>query len=363
MFHFIADGIQAYNQAGLFFGALVCLGLGGFILGNSLYWHVHALRATGTVIGVIDKGGIYTPVYRYVLPDGQTHEAKSDTGSSSTSGKETGRTVRLLISAHDPTRAREPGNHWLDVFGLVLIVPGVLLAYTALTSYPVTWKTWVMAALMLVYLAERGRRVLIPKGQRLSIEEWRKQHGLGATTAINPADVKPIETILATPDAQQKLQTQAQGNRKAAPIVALFAVILLCVGIFQVRGIARLESTGLRAPGEVVRLKGESGSGSHSSYSYYAIVRYRTEKNVTVEFKDSVGSNPPSYRTGDKVTVLYLADSPRQNVMIDRGLFWNWAIPAVILLFAAGLAWLFVALLRGKATAQPMGGLVVKTAV
>jgi hypothetical protein len=361
MFNFIADGIQAYNQAGLFLGAMVCLGLGGLILGNSLYWRMHALRAAGTVIGVIDKGGTYVPVYRYTLPDGQSHEAKSDTGSSSARGKETGRIVPLLICAHDPTRAREAGNHWFDVIGLVLLLPGVILAYTALTAYPVTWKTWVMAAIILVYLAERGRGVWIPKGQRLSVEEWRKQHGLGA--AIVPADIKPMEKILATPQAQQALQTQVRGNKMAAPIVAVFAVILLCVGIFQAREIARLESTGLRAPGEVVRLKGESGSGTNSHYSYYAIVRYRTDKNVTVEFKDNVGSNPPSYRPGDKVTVLYLADTPRQNVMIDRGLFWNWAIPAILLLFAAGLWWLFVAVLRNRTTVQPVGGLATEARV
>jgi hypothetical protein len=180
MFDFIADGIQAYNQAGLFLGALVCFGLGGLILGNSLYWRLHALRATGTVIGVIDKGGMYTPVYRYTLADGQTHEAKSDTSSGWARGKETGRAVPLMISAHNPTQAREANSYLLDAIGLVIIAPGVAFAYAALTSYPVTWKTGVMAVVMLVFLAVHGRRVLIPKGQRLSIEEWRKQRGLGA---------------------------------------------------------------------------------------------------------------------------------------------------------------------------------------
>ena len=205
MFDFIADGIQAYNQAGLFLGALVCFGLGGLILGNSLYWRLHALRATGTVIGVIDKGGMYTPVYRYTLADGQTHEAKSDTSSGWTRGKETGRAVPLMISAHNPTQAREANSYLFDAVGLVIIAPGIAFAYTALTSYPVTWKTWVMAAVMLVFLAAHGRRVLIPKGQRLSIAEWRKQRGLGA--AIDPAAIKPIEKILATPEAQQAQQT------------------------------------------------------------------------------------------------------------------------------------------------------------
>jgi hypothetical protein len=211
---------------------------------------------------------------------------------------------------------------------------------------------------MLVFLAAHGRRILIPKGQRLSIAEWRKQRGLGA--AIDPAAIKPIEKILATPEAQQ---TQRQANRMAAPLLAIFAVILLCVGIFQAREIARLQSSGLRAPGAVVRLKAELGSGSDSRYTYYPIVRYRTDKNVTVEFKDNVGSNPPSYRPGDKVTVLYLADSPRQDVIIDRGPFWNWTIPGLLLFFAAGLGGILMLVLRSRASAKPLGGLATEARV
>ena len=63
MFDLIFQGAQAYNQVGFFIGAVVCLGIGGLILGNSLYWRVHALRAQGTVIGVIANGGAYIPVY------------------------------------------------------------------------------------------------------------------------------------------------------------------------------------------------------------------------------------------------------------------------------------------------------------
>jgi hypothetical protein len=88
MFDLIFQGAQAYNQVGFFVGAVVCLGIGGLILGNSFYWRVHALRAQGTVIGVITNGGAYIPVYRYTSADGQSHVAKSDTGSGWVRGKE-----------------------------------------------------------------------------------------------------------------------------------------------------------------------------------------------------------------------------------------------------------------------------------
>jgi hypothetical protein len=213
--------------------------------------------------------------------------------------------------------------------------------------------TWIMAVGMLIYLGFHIRRTLIPKAQRLSVAEWRKQHGLGEAASIDLARVKPIEQLVAGADMEQAALAQSRQSRKAAPIVGVFAVVLLAVGVYQSVKIARLEATGLRAQGEVVRLKGESSSSDHGGYSYYPIVRFRTEKSTRIEFKDSVGSNPPSYRVGDKVTVLYLADNPSQEAIIDRGVFWNWAIPAILFVGAVLLLCLLLAMLR---TARAQSG-------
>jgi hypothetical protein len=349
MFGYFADGLQAYNQVGLFMCALVCLGIGGLILANSLYWHLHARRVAGTVVGVIARNGMYTPVYRYTSPDGQTHEAKSDVSSSAMRGKETGRIVRLMISPHDPSQAQETSSWLLDAIGALLFAVGTFLGYTAITAYPVTWMTWLMAAAMLAYLVEHGRRILIPKAQRPSYAQWRQRRA--AEAAINSAEITPIEQLLTAPETQATLRVQARANRLAAPLVAVFAAVLLVVGVYQARDVARLEASGLRAQGAVVRLKGGS-SGSARQYTYHAIVRFRTDRNEAIEFRDSFGRNPPSYRAGDRVTVLYNADDPRSNVMIDRGPFWNWAIPGLLLLGAALLGWLFVAMIAKRPAEQ-----------
>jgi hypothetical protein len=356
MFDTFTQGIAAFNQVGLFIGALVCLGLGGLLLGSSLYRRLHGLRVTGTVIGVIDNGRTYTPVYRYTLPDGTTHEARSDTGSSAMRGKETGRTVPLMIAAHNPGDAQAANSYVSEVIGIVLIVPGLVLAWVALTAYPVTWMTWLMAAVMLVYLTERGHRVFVPKGARPPLAQWRAARGLDGP--IDPATITPIERIIATPDGQQKLQAQARNARLAVPVLGLFALALLAIGIFQARTIARLEANGLRAPGVVVRLHREWSSGSDSHSTYYPVVRFQTAQNLTVEFKDSVGTNPPSHRVGDKVTVLYGPDDPRRDAVIDRGLM-NWAIPGLLLLVAVLLGWLMVWMRRSSPTSDAIGGLGV----
>jgi hypothetical protein len=344
MFDLFIQGAQAWNQMGFFIGAVVCLGIGGLILGNSVYWRVHALRAQGTVIGVIANGGTYTPVYRYTLADGQSHVAKSDTGSSLVRGKETGRIVPLMISAHNPTQAREAGGYLLDLAGLAFALPGVVFGYTALTAYPITRMTWFMAAAMLLYLGERAWRTIIPRGQRLSIEDWKKLHNIGQAT-LDLSNVKPIETFVSAPEAAQARLKQTQSYKTIVPILAAVAVLLLGIGVFQSMKISRLETQGLRAQGQVVRMNSESRSGS-SGYTYYPVVRFRTAANATVEFKDSVGSNPPTHRAGDKVTVLYLAGDPQRQAIIDRSFVLNWAIPGVVFLFAAGLAMLCVTLRR-----------------
>src|SRR5262245_15951355 len=222
----IADGVQAYNQVGLLLGALICLGIAGLILGSSVYWRLHALRVSGTVIGVLTRNGSYTPVYRYTLPDGQSHEAKSDTSSGWVAGKETGRVVPLMISPHDPSSARE-SNSWLfDIVGIVCVAAGLWLGTIAVTAYPVTMMTWIVAAGLLVYLGERAWRTFIPRGARPSLDEWRRQRGMGAT--IDLGQVKPIEDIVA---GGGQNQAQRQQTRKWAPGVAIFAVVLAALAI------------------------------------------------------------------------------------------------------------------------------------
>jgi hypothetical protein len=62
------------------------------------------------------------------------------------------------------------------------------------------------------------------------------------------------------------------------------------------------------------------------------------------------------------VTVLYLADNP-QEAMVDRGIWWNWAIPGIMVLSAAFLVWLLIAILRGGTplTSRPAAGSPLKT--
>jgi len=345
MFDLIASGIQAFNQVGMFAAATICLAIGGLILGDSLYWRLYALRVTGTVIGVVPNGNTYTPVYRYTGPDGRSHEARSNSGSSSVKGKETGRVVHLMVAPHNPGLACESGAYLFYAIGTAFLVPGIWLGYTALTAYPITWMTWLMAAVFIVHAGERVYRIWKSAGAKLSLAQWR-QH----SAAIDLSTVRPVESLPTTPAPAQ----MSQGNRKfAIPVLGIFAVILTGAGLYNLSFVYALQKSGTRAQGEIVRFVEKSDS--HDSVNYYAVVRFRTADNRMIQFEDQVGSNHPIRRQGDQVPVLYLANSPNRS-MIDRGMIINWGIPALLLSAAAGITVLMLKLLRGPTGLRASGG-------
>ncbi|HUI56914.1 MAG TPA: DUF3592 domain-containing protein [Bryobacteraceae bacterium] len=61
---------------------------------------------------------------------------------------------------------------------------------------------------------------------------------------------------------------------------------------------------------------------------YYPRVRFRTAGGRQISFLSSGGSNPPAYRVGESVTVLYDPQDP-YNVSIRS--FWNvWVLPFIL---------------------------------
>jgi hypothetical protein len=210
MFNLIFSGIQAFNQVGMFAGALVFLAIGGLLLGNSLYWRLHAQRVTGTVVGVLPNGKVYVTVYRYTGPDGRSHEAKSDSGSSWGKGKETGRVVRLMIAPHNPELACEADSHVFDLIGIVILAPGVLLAYIALTAFPVTWMTWIMAVVLILHLGERAYRLEIVRQETLAC-------AMAATFRLNRHGEHPTHRVVAS--GRRRIRAQSD-NPESCDFVA-----------------------------------------------------------------------------------------------------------------------------------------------
>ncbi|MGW1744745.1 DUF3592 domain-containing protein [Streptomyces sp. NPDC002092] len=118
------------------------------------------------------------------------------------------------------------------------------------------------------------------------------------------------------------VQTQVRERRARRWItfgVIAFGALFLVVGLILAGRSVSLLTDGERAQGTVVSLewRTEHGSSFHKNRSSgkrmaYPVVEFTSADGEQRTFRDSVGSNPPSYEAGERVEVLYPADSPRE---------------------------------------------------
>lgn len=325
VFELFAEVTTAFNQAGLLVGAGFFGGPGTLLLGNRLYWRLAGTRVDGTIIGVRESSrGTYFPVYRYQPAEGSPSEATSDTGTSVTSGMQTGRAVRLLVLPRQPGKATDAASYVAEIIGAVLLILGTVLGCIALMAWPMTRLTWIMLAAVIVYCATHLYRSV----PRADPDAAQSPILRGQPRDLHEAPVRPIEAILSRRRAEAQRARQRLG-RIVTPILVTVGLGVLALGVHIGRKVSRLEASGARVSGTVVGLDIEL---TLRNRNYYPVVRFRTRDGIAVEFRDGTGSSPPAYREGDTVTVLYSAASPEDTAIIDRGR-WNWLGPLALCSF------------------------------
>lgn len=351
MFDIAFDSIAAFNQVLMFLAALFLLLIGGLIVCNYIHWRLHATRVEGTIIGVRKKGNIYRPVYRYMLPTGETHEATSDTGSSLIRGKETGSVHPLLVFPEEPWKVTPAGGFAFLFIGALILLPGFVFLYVALTAYEVTAFTVAAFLGILIYFAIHIRKYILPKAERGAKKAaWKQALREKRQTQLEASPMRPIEEFISMPEALAEKEQQAKAAKVMAPILALAAIGLIWAGVYFGNQQLALDDHGLKAEGTVVRLE---ESRSNNSTSYYPVVRFENNLGHSVEFKDRAGSSPPLYRSGEKVQVLYLEDNPKGSAAIDKGIF-NWGIPLALLLFGTLLGIVSLGLFKNLRCNEPL---------
>ena len=330
MFELIVGTVSAMNQVAAFVAALVCGGLGGLLLGSAIYWGLHAVRVQGEVIGVRQSGNCFNAVYRYTAPSGETVEATSTEGSSSTRGKQTGTQVPLLVIPGKPQEVQEARSHVFTILGALLLAAGVGIFYIAVRSWRTGPMTWVVAAFFIFHLLNGLRKIWAPKDKSLRAFSLPALLARGQAAVPGASAVTRIEDLASDPAYQARQGAQRATLRRLAPLLLLAGLGLVALGVYQSRTLMRLQSAGIRSAGLVTGL---STSHDNHGVSYHPVVAYTDGAGHAVQFTDSVGSNPPLYRRGDAVTVLYLPEK-RGSAIIDRGA-WNWLPSLVLYLFGA----------------------------
>jgi hypothetical protein len=342
MFELVANAMAAWNQVGMLGAAMGCLGLGGLMLGNRLYWRMHGMHVEGEIIGVRESGkGMYRSVYRYSLPDGQQFESTSDIGSNSTRDRETGRKVDLLVFRDSPSQSKEAHSYLIEIVGAIILIVGSVLFYAGVTRWPVTGMTLTMSIVMLIYLGNGGRRFLQPPQPGQPRSSW-KVLLKSRMEAIENTPVRRIEEVLDSPEQQVAQQKQRKSVRVIAPLLLLGGCGSMALSWHLASQQSRIDASGLHAPGHVISLQSEH---SGNDTVYYPIVSFAVAGNP-LQFRSRIGSNPPAHQVGETVTVLYLASNPPGTAMIDRGL-WNWLPVALTGLFGVLFVIVAIASLRG----------------
>ena len=324
----------ALNQVGILLGAGFFLGLGTWLCANRLYWRLWAKAVKGTVVGVrAPRKHLYYAVYRYKLPSGKWAEATSDTGALPNPDLITGHKVRLLVFKKHPDRVADAGRHILEILGGVFFAVGAVCAGVALTVWPVTPVTWVVVAVLAIFVLYLLRRSTPRRGEPPFASLSRGTRPVG----LVESPIYPIEELLSGPVRAERRRKQRIAGRIVTPILVLIGLGVAALGVQLGRTTFLLKSAGDRAQGTVLFL--ELKKNLHGS-TYYPVVQFATLEGTTVQFRDVMGTNPPAYREGDPVNVLYFRNLPERTATIDRGML-DWLAPGVLCVmgtFLAGIA-------------------------
>ncbi|MEV6500735.1 DUF3592 domain-containing protein [Streptomyces prunicolor] len=116
--------------------------------------------------------------------------------------------------------------------------------------------------------------------------------------------------------------------------VIAFGALFLVIGVITAGVSVSFLVDAERAPGTVVSLEwrqDHSGTSRKNRASdkpmAYPVVEFTSADGTRRTFRDSTGSNPPAYDAGDRVEVLYHADSP-EDARIN-GFLSLWLLPLV----------------------------------
>lgn len=110
---------------------------------------------------------------------------------------------------------------------------------------------------------------------------------------------------------------------------------LLFLGYQLLTGTQQRIETAVKAQGTVVEIVSRrTTSGGERKTYFYPVVEFRTPAGDVIRFTESsTGSNPPSYRVGQTVNILYNPQTP-QDARIDS---WDLWIPSIIAMSVGGI--------------------------
>ncbi|MFI6008319.1 DUF3592 domain-containing protein [Streptomyces sp. NPDC051243] len=132
-----------------------------------------------------------------------------------------------------------------------------------------------------------------------------------------------------------QVQVRGRGARRWITFgVIAFGGLFLVVGLILAGVSVSFLTDAERARGTVVALEWRNdGTGTarkkrvNDDPAAYPVVEFASADGTPRKFRDSTGSNPPSYEVGEQVEVLYRADSPEDARI--KGFASLWLLPLI----------------------------------
>lgn len=311
--------------------AFLFAGLPFFAVGILLIvWEHRARRGTVAVPATIagfstgSRDGYYHSVAEFVGLDGVTRYVESSVGSSAPIGY-AGDTVTVLLDSADPERAVLQSS-LSYVLGAVVAAMGLASCAVFFATFRPT--TFSLAGAAVVTALTTYKVLGSRRSKSLSLEAWREKTKALRPRVYTEATKGEVRwAYLGAVDAA--IVKQQKTSRFAIPILLAAGVGLLVLGAHLHRSTSAFLAKAVPGSGRVVDL---AMNHSSDTTTYAPVVEFEVDGR-TYRFKDSIGSDPPSYRRGDAVKVLYDPDRPA-NARIDRGR-WNLAVPTLVAAFGA----------------------------
>lgn len=98
----------------------------------------------------------------------------------------------------------------------------------------------------------------------------------------------------------------------------LVSLMLIYFALKNYNSSKELLADGIKTRAKVIELIRVS---SDDGYTYKPVFEYTDKLNNIVTFESSVSSNPPSYKIGDNVNIIYSRDSDERKVVSFWGLY------------------------------------------
>lgn len=330
MFEAVFEIFAAWNALLYLTGGAIVSGIGVLILAYAAYVRITETSYRAQIVGVrTDEGGAktYWPLIAYTDEKGVRREVVANAGSSAILGRAPGTKVTVFASPKAPEAVMLKGDWWfLVVFGLIFAAVGA--PFLAVGFAMLHWTRG--TALVVLALAGYGgwkASGLVPLVLAARKNGWAETR----KAFLERRSRAKHQVVVSDADIAAAVAAQTKQSAYAVPVLMLIGAGLLIAGAFWFKSSASFMQTALAAQGVVLR--NEESNSSDSSPSYHAVVEFTDQSGNRVTYRDSVGTSPPTYSTGDKVHVLY-APGDAKNAMIDRGV-WNWFVPLAIATFGA----------------------------